>query len=70
MAEETLLTAARRVVRFFAIDMNNGGLVTAETETALQSLDRQVCKAVAVIKREGEVRIREDYGAPPTDRDA
>jgi hypothetical protein len=31
MAEETLLSAPRRVVRFFNIDMNKGDLITEDT---------------------------------------
>lgn len=42
MAEETLLTAARRVVRFFNIDMEKGGLVTEDTQQAISTLDKMV----------------------------
>lgn len=42
MPAETLLSAARRAVRFFLIDMARGGLITPETEWAMQILDRQV----------------------------
>lgn len=42
MAEETLLTAARRAVRFFNIDMNKGGIITVETQQAVETLDRMV----------------------------
>lgn len=42
MSEETLLSAARRVVRFFNIDMNKGGLMTPETQGAVETLDRMV----------------------------
>lgn len=40
--EETLLSAARRVVRFFSIDMNKGGLITDETQAAIDLLDKMV----------------------------
>lgn len=42
MADETLLSAARRVVRFFNIDMNKGGIITVETQAAIETLDRMV----------------------------
>lgn len=42
MSEETLLTASRRVVRFFRIDMEKGGFVTEQTEWAIEQLDRMV----------------------------
>lgn len=42
MSEETLLSAARRVVRFFNIDLNKGGLITEESQHALETLDREV----------------------------
>lgn len=44
MSEETLLTASRRVVRFFNIDMNKGGLITEETQHAIETLDKMVRK--------------------------
>jgi len=47
MTEETLLSAARRVVRFFNIDMNKGGLMTVETQQAVEILDGQVRKEAA-----------------------
>lgn len=43
MSEETLLTAARRVVRFFNIDnTRGGGLISIETTTAVETLDKIV----------------------------
>ena len=42
MSAETLLSAARRVVRFFNIDMNKGGIITVETQQAIETLDRMV----------------------------
>jgi hypothetical protein len=53
--EETLLSAARRVVRFFNIDMNKGGLITEETQQAIEQLDFQV-------RRETERQKRNDNG--------
>ena len=47
MTEETLLSAARRVVRFFNIDMNKGGLITVETQQAVETLDGEVRKEAA-----------------------
>lgn len=40
--EESLLTAARRVVRFFNIDAAHGGLISEQTQIAIDTLDRQV----------------------------
>lgn len=43
MSEETLFTAARRLMRFVNVDLNhNGGLLTEETQKALLDLERQV----------------------------
>lgn len=42
MAEETLLTAARRAVRFFNIDMEKGGLITEDTQQSISTLDKMV----------------------------
>jgi hypothetical protein len=47
MADETLLSAARRVVRFFNIDMNAGGLVTVDTQAEVETLDAQVRREAA-----------------------
>ncbi len=41
---ETLLSAARRVVRFFNIDMSHGGLTSVETQQAIETLDIQVSR--------------------------
>lgn len=41
---ETLLSAARRVVRFFNIDMSHGGLTSVETQKAIETLDIQVSR--------------------------
>jgi hypothetical protein len=57
--EETLLSAARRVVRFFNIDMNKGGLITEETQHAIEQLDFQV-------RRETERQRRNDNGIHPS----
>lgn len=42
MSDETLLTAARRMVRFLNIDLEHGGLISIETQQALDTLDREV----------------------------
>jgi hypothetical protein len=42
VSDETLMTAAHRLNRFFRIDMQNGGLVVDETLAALETLSRQV----------------------------
>lgn len=42
MPSETLLSAARRAVRFFNIDnTRGGGLISNETSSAMETLDRQ-----------------------------
>ena len=51
MSEETLLSAARRVVRFFNIDMNKGGLMTTDTQQAIETLDRMVRAEDAAARR-------------------
>lgn len=48
--EETLFTAARRVVNYFNIDMNKGGLITEETQHAVETLDKMVRKEDAKVK--------------------
>ncbi|KQO69502.1 hypothetical protein ASF22_02520 [Methylobacterium sp. Leaf87] len=47
MAEESLLTAARRIVRFIRIDDAHGGLLSTETVQAADTLDKQVRRAAA-----------------------
>lgn len=42
MSEETLLSAARRVVRFFRIDEAKGGLTTTATLIAMDTLALQI----------------------------
>jgi hypothetical protein len=42
MPQETLLTAARRAVRFFNIDMNAGGLISTDTQIAIDTLDKMI----------------------------
>lgn len=46
MSEETLLSAARRVARYFRIDQEHGGLVSVETIQAVEILDIQVNREV------------------------
>jgi hypothetical protein len=50
MSEETLLTAARRVVRFFNIDQQHGGLVSIDTLRAVETLDVQVSREALLQK--------------------
>ncbi len=52
MSEETLLTAARRVVRFIRIDEADGGLLSLESVKAAMTLSRQVDLETARLKRE------------------
>lgn len=51
MADETLLTAARRAARFFDIDMGKGGIITVETEQAMHTLRQQIEKETQAEKR-------------------
>lgn len=44
MSDETLHTAARRVVREFNIVMHEGGLINTHFEIAMDTLDREVRK--------------------------
>jgi hypothetical protein len=44
MAEETLLSAARRVLRYFRIDEAHGGLTSPDTLIAMDTLALQVEK--------------------------
>ena len=65
MSAETLLTAARRVVRFVrGDDAAHGGLLSLDTIRAAETLDRQVHKATEAIKQVGEFRITEDGPSP------
>lgn len=54
MSEETLLTAARRVVRFHNIDQSHGGLVSRETLIAVDTLDKMVRAADSMLRRVDE----------------
>lgn len=61
MSEETLLSAARRVVRYFNIDMNKGGLITEETQQSVETLDKMVrAESVAAAKMADFVAASED----------
>ena len=52
MAEETLIHAARRVLRFMRIDdVNGGGLLSIETIKAGSLLDRAIVREEAKQKR-------------------
>lgn len=60
MPAETLLSASRRAVRFFLIDMARGGLITPETEWAMQVLDRQVKEQAAAENLEDTKQEKND----------
>jgi hypothetical protein len=45
MADETLHTASRRMVRFFNIDICKGGIIVEDTEVALRILEAQIDRA-------------------------
>lgn len=60
MSEETLLTAARRVVRFINIDnTNGGGLLSIETCIAVETLD----KMVRLEDKSNDARRKSEEGA-------
>ena len=53
--EESLLSAARRVVRFFNIDNQmGGGLISIETTIAVETLDKMVRQEDDRMRRERE----------------
>ena len=55
MSEETLLTAARRLVRFVRVDNGaHGGLISMDTTQAVETLAIQVQQETARLKREEE----------------
>jgi hypothetical protein len=61
VSEETLLTAASRVVRFFNIDnTSGGGLISVETSTAVETLDKMVRAEDARQKAEREKAERKE----------
>ena len=47
MAEETLLSAARRVSRFFKIDEAHGGMTSISTIQAVETMDKEIHKETA-----------------------
>lgn len=55
MSEETLFTAARRVVRYFNIDMNKGGIIAVSTQQAIETLSRMVTLVQEAEKRGYEI---------------
>jgi hypothetical protein len=50
MSEETLLSAARRVARFFRIDEAHGGLTSRDTLIAFITLDKEIERETARLK--------------------
>jgi DNA-binding protein YbaB len=63
MAEETLLTAARRMVRFYQIDEAHGGLMSIETMGAMHTLSIQVEKESKRQKLLEDARIAAETAA-------
>lgn len=55
--EETLFTAARRLVRDLNIDLGKGGIVTTETQMSLHKLEVQIVKQQ---KRDEQTRFLEE----------
>lgn len=54
MSEETLLSASRRVLRFWRIDEAHGGLTSRDTLIAMDTLALQIEKEAAREKRQRE----------------
>lgn len=68
MSEETLLSAARRVLRFWRIDEAHGGLTSRDTQIAMDTLTLQIEKETAREKERsaavlGEAEPVKDGGA-------
>lgn len=57
MSEETLFTAARRLVRDLNIDLGKGGIVTTDTQMSLHKLEVQIVKQQ---KRDEQARFLEE----------
>jgi hypothetical protein len=57
MSEETLFTAARRLVRDLNIDLQKGGIVTVDTQMSLHKLERQI---VAQQQRDEQAKFIEE----------
>ena len=58
MAEETLLTAARRAARFFNIDMQKGGFITEQTEYAFHILEREIEREIKKEKADATTKTQ------------
>jgi hypothetical protein len=57
LSEETLFTAARRLVRDLNIDLGKGGIVTTDTQMSLHKLEVQIVKQQ---KRDEQARFLEE----------
>lgn len=66
MSEETLLSAARRALRFFRIDEAHGGLTSQETLIAMDTLSLQVEKESEREKRAVTIDQTESPSGSPT----
>lgn len=66
MSEETLLSAARRALRFFRIDEAHGGLTSQETLIAMDTLALQVEKESEREKQLASVSTPEAPAGPQT----
>lgn len=53
--QETLISAARRVVRFFNIDQAHGGLVSVDTLQAVHTLDVMVTRESARVDNSEQI---------------
>lgn len=63
MSEETLLTAARRVARFFRIDeARGGGLISIDTIQAVETLEIHLARASKPAPVEPNIVLVENGG--------
>lgn len=65
MSEETLLSAARRVRRYFLIDEAHGGLTSRDTLIAMDTLAIQIEKETLREKAEAEAQARAEAEPQP-----
>lgn len=63
--EETLFTAARRLVRDLNIDLNHGGIVTVDTQKSLHLLEVQIVKLQKRDEREKFLEKDNENGNAP-----
>lgn len=65
MAQESVFTAARRVLRFIRIDLEHGGLISRDTLAALDTLEREINCEAARAKRAPSPGAHQPAGSAP-----